>query len=525
MNIGEMFVRVGADTSGLDRGLRGAENRVRGFGTAVGRVNLDRLRGPLTTVAAQLTGLNPALGTLTTTLLSMAAGGGVAVGAIAGFAAIGAAMRKMGEDAVEANKAIVETAKRLDDAARGRAFGGQLQAFEDAVTARTKLRELADQAAPIRAAIGERERLGPLANIFGALDQLREQLQPIEVETALWRRRLEEAERAMEGAIPAIDGITVSVERLKRATLSDFGGPGLPIAGEQARAALAASRATPLPDWVKKALALNLQPMSQGGAGGGPLDNVVGKFRDAVDSFTGGVKDVVQGAFSAEGLANIGANLASQGIGFLAGKALEGIGSLFGGTERAMSKLAQALEQNTRALSASADFLAKRLSNAGLTEDATKIAEVLRGVLDRAAVSDDGRINLREFREALDAAGISMETFNKVAKLLGINIETLSIETLTDFFEATDKATSSIQHFGEMLSNVPEIWNAALGRFRATRAAASGMLLAGAGGGMSIGVVNVYGGVRDLQTLETEVVRRAARGGAPVVRDGNRRGI
>lgn len=465
MNIGEMFVRVGADTSGLQRGMNAAEARVRAFGRATESLNFNRLRGPLTTLASQLTGLSPALGTLTGTFLSMAAGGGVAVAAIGGFALIGAAIRKMGEDVREANKALEQTAKQLDELSRKRAVGGQLVAFEGLVEARTQRREIQNQVDERKAQIANRSSI-----LFAAANErVQEEIDKLNIQLATWDRRISEAERAMEGAIPSIEGITVSVERLKRASLSDFAGPGLNAFAEASRP----GRTERPPEWVRKILALDLQPTAAGGTGGGALDNAVGKFRDAVDSFGQGVKDMVSGAFSKGGLANIGSSLASQGISFLVGKTLEKVGSLF---NSASERLAAAMEQNTRALRATAEFLAKQLSSSGLTDEAETIAQVLQDVINQIAVGGPNKI-LAIFG-ALEKAGISLETFHKVAKQLGIDSHNISLETLQQFLDQLRKAGAGLDDVAEAtnriteaLRNVPDIWSLTLARFRSVRAA------------------------------------------------------
>lgn len=535
MNIGELFVRVGADTSGLQRGMRQAEGSVRSFGRATQSINFDRLRGPLTTLAGQLTGLSPAFGSLTGTLLSMSAGGGIAAGAIAGFALIGGAMRKMGEDVREANKALEDTAKQLDDLSRKRAVGGQLAAFEGLVEARTERRAVQDQIDERQAKIAGRS-----AVLFAAANEkVQKEIDALNVQLALWDRRIREAQRAMEGAIPEVEGITVSIERLKRASLSDFAGPGLNAFAEGQRPGQPVRQ----PEWVRKILALNLQPSVTGGAGGGALDNAVGKFRDAVDSFSDGVKEMVKGTFSKEGLANIGQNLAAQGIGFLAGKAIEKVGSLF---NSASERLAAAMEQNTRALRATAEFLSAQLTGSGLTEEASAIAKVIQDVINQVAVGGPNKI-LTIFNE-LEKAGISLETFHAVAKQLGIDSSSISLETLQQFLDALTKAGAGLEEFGkatgaisEALRNVPEIWSAALARFRVTTSGIGGVVggslrdrtlgrLGLPQGGQfvfngDIILPGVRSGADFYREVETEAVRRTARGGSPVLGDSLRRRV
>lgn len=103
--------------------------------------------------------------------------------------------------------------------------------------------------------------------------------------------------------------------------------------------------------------------------------------------------------------------------------------------------------------------------------------------------------------------------------------------------EASDEAGEAVKKMAEGLRNVPEIWNANLARFRAAVSAGGaavggaltgGRTLAGGGGGVVIpdATFNFYGVQNVAQfrrELEAEVVRTAARGGAPVLVDANRR--
>jgi hypothetical protein len=505
MKINEMFVRVGADTTDLQRGMRDAENRVRSFGRATSSINFDRLRGPLTTLTGQITGLSPALGTLAGTLLSMGAGGGVAVAAIGGFAAIGAAIRSMTEDTKEADKALVDTAKRLDEMARKRAVGGQLTASDDAVAIRTKLRELRDQAAPLAESVSARESMGALGQLFGTLADERARLESLNIEIATWERRLKNAERAMLDGIPAIEGITVSIERLKQKALTDFGGTGLNATAEAARAAVQGGGSTE-PPWLRK---------------------LTESFDAAVEDFGAGVKEMVTSVFSREGLANIGQGLAQQGIGFLAGKAIEKVGTLF---TTGAEKIAAAMEQNTRAQRATAEFLSERLTGSELTDEAQAIARVLQDTINEIAVGGPNEI-LGIFA-ALKKAGISLETFHAVAERLGIDSKAISLETLQQFLDQINKAGAGVDSLAdateratEALNNVPEIWNAALGRFRSTRTAAGNLVPAGGGNTFTGNIVlpSVRNAQQFYDEMGREATRRTARGGAPVIIDSNQR--
>lgn len=552
MQINEMFVRVGADTTGLQRGMRDAENRIRGFGNSVGKVNLDRLRGPLTTVAAQLTGLNPALSTLSSTLLSMAAGGAVTAGAVAGITAIGFAYRKLTEDTRKAREEHEKLVEKINETTRAR-IAASPQGMQDTIAS---LRAQLDAAFARRGAaqsdLAAAQMAGPLFPVSNFLasgaarkaeqeviDLSRELYNASKAFADSWReaQRLDgmllsvasSADRAKEASEKFWKDFGKRVQRLEAEVMTSnwarnamVGRVGLPLQG-----------ALPLGDLgVRPNAGLGLLPAATGGVGGGRTDNAVKDFADAVGSFRQGVKDMVSDVFGKEGIRSIGANLATQGIGFAAGKIMEQAGRMF---TSAAERLAAAMRQNAQALQATAKFLADRLSASGMKDQATEIAAALQRAIDRMRVNTGGVEGLSDviiLIKELQRAGIEFETVKEIAKTLGITLEAINADTLQQLLEQLNRAGAGVdsladatERAAEALRNVPEIWNAALGRFRATRTAAGNLLAPGATYAFSGNIVlpNVRSGSDFYREVANEATRRTARGGAPVIVDSNQR--
>ncbi len=92
INIGEMFVRLSADTGQLQTGMRAAETSMKRFGTAAQQsaVNLNRLRGPLTSLATQEQARNGPRYAHVPVATQMAAASALTLGVLAGVGAIAA---------------------------------------------------------------------------------------------------------------------------------------------------------------------------------------------------------------------------------------------------------------------------------------------------------------------------------------------------------------------------------------------------------------------------------------------------
>lgn len=276
----------------------------------------------------------------------------------------------------------------------------------------------------------------------------------------------------------------------------------------------------------------------------GKFERAVDKFEGGVKSFGEGVKGVVKGAFSSEGLTQIGANLASGAIGFAADKAFSALQGLF---DSSAEKLARALEQNTRALQAGGEFLAARLTGAGLADTARVIRVALENTRNRVATNDtiDG-IPIRTFGkqgaeltflDELKKAGLSWKDAVKVAETLGINLTGADLnDAIQSFYTQVTNATDGLDGLsGEItkttdaLRNVPEGFKIALATFNATTGVAAGSVAAQSA---SV-VVNHYGDVNvDAQSkpvgqvyeeVMQEGTRRANRGWPSTLPNGMQR--
>lgn len=246
----------------------------------------------------------------------------------------------------------------------------------------------------------------------------------------------------------------------------------------------------------------------------------------------------------------------SSVIGAVGGKLLSGLNNLLNPLTEAQRLLQQALQQNTAALRASAEFLAKRLQAGGLEDTASLAEKAIQEALDRAATRDN--VPTKKFRfgglevniadisallgQELSKVGLSLQQVAEVANALGIDLSQVTLETLRQFRDQLGKATDGVDSLGEtagkvseMLSNVPKIWNAALARFRvlANEAASlssqvtprSALALAGGGNNYTFNVTlpNVRSGADFLNQVDVEVQRRNARGGAPIITDATKR--
>ena len=254
------------------------------------------------------------------------------------------------------------------------------------------------------------------------------------------------------------------------------------------------------------ALRLKLTPMTAP-AGAADFTEGANRFKDAVGLFGKGVKDMVSGAFGKEGLQDIGSNLAASAISHLVGVMLSDLKELFAGVD----KLAIAMERNTRALTASADFLKRRVEGSGLGEFADMVAAAAEGVLDRIAVGEADPKQAIVFLQAkifealgkargIDLSGPATEetralydeavaTLNVLAKSLGLDLTGFNEDTLRQLAEALSKAgfglddlADSARRTSEALRNVPSGFKIALATFNATQ----GVAMAGVGGAASV---------------------------------------
>lgn len=409
---------------------------------------LNRLRGPLTTIAAGAAGANSQAVRLVSTLGMLGLGGGVTAAILAAATPIVTTFNKWSDAAKKYDEALSGASKRLDEIIRKRAQGGQLGAFEDMVSAQTRAGEI------------RRERADILANpraLFGQLTKGQQAaVARLSAELAAWERRVDAAKVAMQEGIPAIEGITVAVAKLK--TLADVTfGPGLrsPSPTLTGGGRIAMDGTTRLRRITRDNL----------GMGGGATDNAV--RGPNIGGFIRSLFDPKQFATS----------LLSGGISTLIGGAMGAIGGLF---NQAASRLADAMEQNTRALRATADFLAERLTESGFGVEAKAIAKALQETINRIAVGDlesglPGLGQLSTLMAELAKVGIDADTFRKVAASLGIDVGSINADILQQFLDQLTKAGSGLDELensarrtSEALRNVPSGFKVALAAFNAT---------------------------------------------------------
>lgn len=117
MNIAELFVRVRADVTDVDRRLKDVEARLSGVSRAAASTQLpmNKMNGALRALATQATHTSGPVGSLLTTLGSFAAGGAVMAGVLVGIAAIAKAYELMTAGAQKAKKETDGLIKSLVD--------------------------------------------------------------------------------------------------------------------------------------------------------------------------------------------------------------------------------------------------------------------------------------------------------------------------------------------------------------------------------------------------------------------------
>lgn len=164
MNIAELFVRVRADVSDVDRRLKTVEGRLAAVGSAARSTELpmNRMNGALRALATQATHTSGPMGSLLTTLGSFAVGGTVMAGALIGIAAIAKAYELMTAGSRAAKKGSDELIKSLVDQAKA--------AYEATVAGRDLIKLQAEfelQRAKASSGVGWRTVLG--ANVIDLL--------------------------------------------------------------------------------------------------------------------------------------------------------------------------------------------------------------------------------------------------------------------------------------------------------------------------------------------------------------------
>lgn len=126
MNIGELFVRMTADASGVETGVSRATRSLNGLTAPAAQASagMNSLKAALGTVATQALGVNPALGRVGVVLSSFALSGGVMAAALVGLAALAKAWELITKDSREAKEALDEVLTTLDELAKERTIRG-----------------------------------------------------------------------------------------------------------------------------------------------------------------------------------------------------------------------------------------------------------------------------------------------------------------------------------------------------------------------------------------------------------------
>lgn len=498
---------------------------------------MARVQNALTGLTIAGSGANPHLAKLSILMTGLAMGGPAVTGILLAGAAVATVWSKMKEDSDIVSGAIEEQIKKFKELARVQAFGAKaphLTSIANAQASQQFLREKIQERGIDMAKDATRFGVGgQLSGVVANDPKLREwitQFNDLGAGIELSRAEIAKIDAELgKNAADAAEDIAELDTRLNllKATLPELvaevnrmmatrfgmGAAGNASVASGIEAGLSAQDAATVGRQnLSRALGRispNLSATVRNGAGGGALDNAVGKFKDAVDSFGDGVKGMikgtVKGAFSAEGLANIGANLASGGISaiasFAAGKLIDGISGLFNKVDEGQKRLADAMERNTMALTASSAFLKGRVDGAGLGSFASEVARVVGGLLDRLAVGEFKSSDLKRFGRSWlidmldgifgegafgDTAAVA-GLLEKLASALGLDLDNMDEDTFRQLLEALTKAgfgldslAESARETSEALRNVPEGFKIAQAIFDATEGA-SVAGLAGAG--------------------------------------------
>lgn len=469
--LASLRILLGIDASGVEKPIEDTKRRISSLGQTAGRTapNMDKLRGSLLSIATAATGVHPGLLRIGSLLSSWAVSGVIVTGAVAGIAAIGAAFKREKEKVEEFEKAVTASMSRLDELVRKRAVGGQLGTFEDLINARTRAGEIRRDIAGKEATIAGRSDI-----LFGAAnDKLRGEIGRLNAELAGMELRAAAAAKAIqEGAIPALEGLTVTAVRAK--TLADMAfGAGLrdlsPTLTGRGRIAMDGSAR------FRRITSDNL------GMGGGATDNSIQ---------SGGLGGFLKSLFDPKQFAT---GLLSGGvtsiIGGLTDKLLGGLMGLFNRQSDLQQRLAEAMEQNTRALTASSDFLAARVRGAGAGDFAGRTATAVDAILNELAVGDlaldkNGRVNGRTLSQELfsrlggfglggDQVGLDLA---KLFRALGFG-DVLNEDSLRTLGELLAKAGFAAGNLADAanraaaaLNNIPEGFKVARVRFNASEA-------------------------------------------------------
>lgn len=432
--------------------------------------SIDRFRGGLVSLASGAIGLNPQIARLATLLAGFAVSGTVTVVALAGLAALAGGwdlFTRKAKEAREETQLAIDKIRELAAIQEGGLGGEEKKRIAAAQSRLTSMEGGFFSAASWAQA---RKDLADAEAQYGAV--LIDEAKKRKEATSKDKASLEELnDRLFDLNIRAQFAAAGVEEMLERALdPTRFGGPGI----------RSAALAGPSPSRFFAQLRSTV-PVDTSGAGA-PHANSIKSFELAIKDFGASVKEMVKATFSGEGLTNIGANLASAGIGMVAGKLVDGLKGFVSGLNDAQRLLAEAIEKNTRALQADGKFLRELAKEAGFEGFGNQIMEGVTRALSIMAVGrNDGRNVFEVLDEELKKAGLTpsmwtgsfKEMLQGWASALGIDVR--DEETLRQFLEQLGKAgfgledlTETARNTSEALRNVPTGFKIALAMFDAT---------------------------------------------------------
>ncbi|HAM40289.1 MAG TPA: hypothetical protein DCP69_02855 [Candidatus Omnitrophica bacterium] len=205
VTVGELLVRIRADVTDLEAGLKKTQTGFEGMGTRI-RPGLRAVEGGLRGLAISAAGLPGPFGRLASALLRFAPGGFVTLGVIAGVGAIALIWREFTKRAEEARKEVEANARTLIALADARRRFQAGAAEQGLGLSRTRLDELLDIQARVRISLRQiQEEMARLPGfVFGII--------PEDVAT-----RLREAQTAMKSVTEAIADQRMELARAQEA--------------------------------------------------------------------------------------------------------------------------------------------------------------------------------------------------------------------------------------------------------------------------------------------------------------------
>lgn len=168
MNIAELFVRVRADVTDVNRRMREIEGAMGGVERASKSTGLQtgRLGNQFANLAGQIARVHPIVGNLAGVLGNFAIGAGLTVGVLAGVAAVAVVYDKLTASSRKAMEAGDKLAETYNRAAKIKAFGGQQLADID-----TMNKGLEQHNKWLGFIIAARVQLGSMGGLLGGMQK------------------------------------------------------------------------------------------------------------------------------------------------------------------------------------------------------------------------------------------------------------------------------------------------------------------------------------------------------------------